>query len=290
MTGSVAPDGADTALRVLSQVEELPGDATGALVFGHDRRVAGMLFLESGRVCWAAAPALRRRLSDLLRECATPPMDAAEAEQVFLACKQEQRPLGELLVSRGRVTPQALRLALLHHTAESLLLVQPWSEAPHWVSHRARGYQSAFTFLPVELLCHANAIARGEVKAQLLAGLLTELAGERIAAVFDRPGEVLMACQLPGQSAQLRHLRAAGAWAAQSLADGARRSEALKFAFDGKGGLWVGWCDDGLTWLVHCAGRDDFSTLVRRLQGHGFTAAVHSSVPLPAPAKSPIAS
>ncbi|MFT3842735.1 MAG: hypothetical protein QM723_37450 [Myxococcaceae bacterium] len=284
MTGSVAPDGADTALRVLSRVEELPAESTGALVFGSDPKVAGMLLLEHGRVCWAAAPALRRRLSDLLRECASPPMDNAEAENLFQACKLRQRPLGELLVSEGRVTPQALRLALLHHTAESLLMVQPWASEPHWVSHRARGYQSAFTFLPVELLCHANAVARGEVKAQLLAGLLVEVAGTRVAAVFDRPGEVLIACQLPEGFAQLRELRAAGAWAAQSLADGPARSEALKFAFDGHGGTWVGWRNDGLTWLVRCTGRDDFSALMRRLHGHGFTAAVHSSVPIPSAA------
>ncbi len=276
---SVATSGPDNVLRVLSELEGLPNDATGALAFGPETKLSGVVLVERGRVCWAAAEGLQRRLTGLLRECCSPPLGADEAEQLFVECRQRGRPMGEVLVERGRVSPEALRAALLHHTAESLALGESWTSAPRWVPHRARGYQSAFTFLPVELLSYASTMAQPE-KVGDACERLRVLAGERNSAVFDMPGATLLGCQLPEDSTtSLRALSSAGAWAAKSLAESTYAST-LKFTRDRSGGVWVGWSDAGLTFLVHCHDRNDFSVLVRTLQRHGWNAAVQSSVPL----------
>lgn len=280
MNAVTAPSGPDNVLRVLSELEGLPDDATGALAFGPETKLSGVVLVEKGRVCWAAAEGLQRRLTSLLRESCTPPLGVDEAEALFIECRQRGRPMGEVLVERGRISSEALRAALLHHTAESLASGSSWTTTPRWVPHRARGYQSAFTFLPVELLSYASTVARPE----LVTGAceqLRSLAGDRNSAVFDAPGATLLACQLPDDShTSLRALSSAGAWAALSLADSNGRSSSLKFTRERNGGVWVGWCDSGLNFLVRCVDRDDFSVLMRALHRHGWTSAVQSSVPL----------
>lgn len=271
--------GPDSALRVLSAVEELPGDATGALVYGPAGSMSGVVLVEHGRVCWAAGTGLRQRLTDLLREACSPPMSAAELEAFFLECRTRGQPIGEALVAHGRLSPANLRAALLQHTAESLSAPAPWTATPHFVPHKARGYASAFTFRPVELLAFASAAALGEAAASSAQGQLFELVGTRHSALFDKPGEVLLACQLPEEAPTgLRELRAAGAWAAESLIDADHHDAALKFTMDGRGGVWLGWREDGLTYLVRCRDRDDFSLMVRNLMRRGRSSAVHSSV------------
>ncbi|MFT3710899.1 MAG: hypothetical protein QM817_25010 [Archangium sp.] len=273
--------GPDIALRVLSTVEELPPDATGALVYGPAGSMSGVVLVEHGRVCWAAGTGLRQRLTDLLREACSPAMTAVELEAFFLECRTRGQPIGEALVAHGRLSPANLRAALLQHTAESLSLPGPWAAVPHFVPHKARGYASAFTFRPVELLAFASAAALGEEAASSALGQLFELVGTRHSALFDKPGEVLLACQLPEEDAAptaLRELRAAGAWASESLVDADHRGAALKFTMDGRGGVWLGWREDGLTYLVRCRDRDDFSLMVRTLMRRGRDSAVHSSV------------
>lgn len=283
MSDQTPHDGPDVALRVLSSVEALPSQATGALIFGTESRITGVVLLESGRVCWAAASGLRKRLSDLLRAASHRELTAEEVEQLFVTCKEQHKPLGEAFLERGWLSSAALRSALLHHTAESLSVAPSWLSSPRWVPHRTCGYSSAFTFLPAELLAFASAAAQGEAMAHSAHDRLRELAGDRNSALFDKPGEVLLACQLPEQTTTgLCELRQAGAWAAMSLGDSNTCSEAsIKFAMDGRGGSWVGWRDAGLTYLVHCQNREDFSALARSLNHHGWTSMVFSSVPLP---------
>ena len=49
---------------VLADAALEPG-ATGALLFGPPARPVGTVFLEEGRVCWAATAGMNRRLTDL---------------------------------------------------------------------------------------------------------------------------------------------------------------------------------------------------------------------------------
>lgn len=279
MSALATPSGPDNVLRVLAELEGLPDDATGALAFGPETKLSGVVLVERGRVCWAAAAGLQRRLTSLLRASCTPPLDEPDAERLFIECRQQNRPMGEVLVERGRVSPEALRAALLHHTAESLATGSSWTAAPRWVPHRARGYQSSFTFLPVELLSYASTVARPD-KVSSACARLVELAGARSSAVFEWPGAALLGCTLPQEHpTSLRALRCAGAWAALTLADVATPST-LKFTRDSHGGVWIGWTDATLNFLVRCHDREDFSALMRTLHRHGWSSAVQSSVPL----------
>lgn len=271
----------DTVLRVLAELEGLPDDATGALAYGPESQLSGVVLLEQGRVCWAASQGLRRRLTELLRQRCDPPLTASELENLVQVCHQRGAPVGETLVAAGHLAPAALRNALLQHTTESLAASTTWPASPRWVPHRSRGYLSAYTFHPVEILTYASTLEHGESLVTVAHEQLELVHGEWTAAVFDRPGETLLACRLcPRARDELRALRAAGAWAARNLLDFGQRSEIVKFAFDGRGGTWVGWRDAGFTTLAHCRDRDEFSTLMRGLQRLGWSAAVRSSEPL----------
>lgn len=268
----------DTALRVLARVEDLDVDATGALVFDKD----AVVLVDRGRVCWATAPGLRRRLSDLLRAACTPPLSSEEVEQLFVRCKAEGTRFGETLVALGRLSSTALRAALLQHTSEALAIPEAWRATPRWVAHRgALGYASDYTFVAVELLAHVSAAAQGQDVASDALARLRDVVGDRQGAIFDRRGERLISCQLAsGASGGLRALRAAGAWAAASV-DG--DAAVVKYTAVIDGAQWLGWRVGAHTFLARCVGRDDFSSMVRSLHQHGFTAAVWSSVPFDVP-------
>lgn len=271
--------GADCVLRVLSELDDLPPDSNGALAYGDEPNVLGVVLLEGGRVCWAAAHGLRRRLTDLLRERCAPELTLHEVELVVQRCKQYGRPVGEALVADGRITADALRAAVLQHTVESLATPASWQAAPRWVPHRARGYQSAFTFKPAELLTYAASAAAGRADLDAAQQRLSQLLVVPCAAAFDDGGTHLLACRLQQNGTpSLSALRAAGAWAAQSFTADGKRSDVLKYTPDGQGGSWLAWRDAGLTVVAHCRDREAFSQAVRELQGHGWTAAVHSDV------------
>ncbi|MBL9039648.1 MAG: hypothetical protein JNG84_14120, partial [Archangium sp.] len=85
--------GPDSVLRVLSTLEVLPAEATGALVFGAVHKMSGVVLLERGRVCWAAAQGLQKRLTDLLRGCCTPPLEHDAMERLFNACRTSHTPV-----------------------------------------------------------------------------------------------------------------------------------------------------------------------------------------------------
>ncbi|MEO7731533.1 MAG: DUF4388 domain-containing protein, partial [Kofleriaceae bacterium] len=147
-------------VELLAAVEDCSPHESGAfLVDGDgDGTVRGSVFVETGRVCWAAAPGRSGRLRDLLHRHSARPVDDVELDDAFAACRQAQRPLGELLVERGLVSDEGLRAALKQHTVESLIAQCDGLPRPvTWVRHRRRGYHARFTFAPVELLAAAGA-------------------------------------------------------------------------------------------------------------------------------------
>jgi hypothetical protein len=162
-----------SAVDVCSFVDDLPGDATGEIVFGAEASLrdgpVGAVFVESGRVCWAAARGLAYRLSDLL--AASAGLESAEIEAHYRHCKRLGAPLGEHLVNAGLVTAEGLRQALLRHTAESLHVLCTPGHTAKWVSRRRNGYSPNFTFKTPELLSRlfasGNEGAANEASAEL---------------------------------------------------------------------------------------------------------------------------
>jgi hypothetical protein len=150
-----------SAADIFDFVDQIDRRAVGELVFrdiGKSKEVRGVVFIEAGRVCWAAARGLARRLTELLI-ARSPGMDATAMEELFRRCQQERAPLGEFLVARGIVQPAELRSALFQHTAESLDALCVNDVEAGWCLRSGRGYSPRFTFSTSELLAHTLARA-----------------------------------------------------------------------------------------------------------------------------------
>ncbi len=147
-----------TAQIILSEVERLDPEVSGAFVVDIADVSVGTVFVEKNQVCWAAYTGLRRRLRDLLREHLMQSLTTLDLELQYQESAKHGRRLGEDLVARDVVKAEAMRRALKEHTIESLLaLPQAQGEHIEWVPHRNQGYQPRFTFTPCELLLAVNA-------------------------------------------------------------------------------------------------------------------------------------
>lgn len=120
--------------------------------------VCGIVFVESGRVCWAAARGLAPRLTELLMARSTS-ADARAMEKLFRQCRDEQVPLGEFLVARGVVAPHDFRAALFDHTVESLEQMCSPSALADWRARPGLGYSPRFTFSTAEVFVRASSRA-----------------------------------------------------------------------------------------------------------------------------------
>lgn len=111
-----------------------------------------MALVESGRVCWAVAEGMERRLSDLLRHQRRPPLDRDELEGILRACRTSGTPLGEALLSRGRITEQGLRSALFRQATEAIAHIAILSNGgAEFIPHGGARYDARFPFSPVEI-------------------------------------------------------------------------------------------------------------------------------------------
>jgi hypothetical protein len=174
------------------------------------------VFVERGRVCWAAARGLARRLTELLGARAALPH--ADMERMFLACRSKGVPIGEHLVACGALRADDLRAALLDHTVESLEHVVGGAEAA-WRPRAGKGYSPRFTFTTSELLVRSGALRRPS-EARAAATLLERwFAGSKWVAAFARtretayPEPIAGAGALPDARALIRSAR----WAVSTL-------------------------------------------------------------------------
>ncbi|MEZ4226225.1 MAG: hypothetical protein R3B13_35085 [Polyangiaceae bacterium] len=143
--------------QLFSWIHALGDDACGALRLYRETEV-GTVFVERGRVCWASAPALRRRLSDLLRE-RTVGFDDDAVDHVVLWCKRTGAALGESLVESGALTAQRFHTALRQQTAEAWAHISAQLPARvSWIPHR-RGYDAAYTFTAADLMTELGRIS-----------------------------------------------------------------------------------------------------------------------------------
>ena len=138
---------------VCTFVDALDRGVAGELLVRADD-VSGVVFVERGRICWAAARGLARRLTELLLARA-PGIDAANLEELFRQCHASGAPLGETLVDRAIVSAENLRSALLVHTAESLTALCRNPSRMAWRARTGPGYSPRFTFTTTELLAES---------------------------------------------------------------------------------------------------------------------------------------
>jgi hypothetical protein len=136
----------------------------------HADDASGVVFVERGRICWAAARGLARRLTELLLDRA-PGIDAANLEDVFRDCHARSVPLGETLVERGIVSADDLRSALLVHTAESLTALCRRESRMAWHARSGPGYSPRFTFTTTELLAESlGTLANRQMLREIFGG------------------------------------------------------------------------------------------------------------------------
>lgn len=178
----------------------------------------GVVFVERGRVCWAAARGLARRLTELLGARAG--LSAAEMESLYLACKERRIPLGEHLVNRGVLAADDLRDVLLQHTGESLSHLWTADARGTWHPRGGAGYSPRFTFATAELLAHLGGVRHADVVARIRPVLARFFRDEDWGAAFVRgafsaaPEPVALHGATPDAAVVLMRF---GKWAASAL-------------------------------------------------------------------------
>ncbi len=153
------------AFEACAWVDDLGADATGEIVVRGVDLTIGSVFVEGGRVCWAAARGLARRLTELLEARAG--LAPRSMEPLFVECREQRIPLGEHLVARGVLSAESLRDALLQHTAESLLMLCRADARASWMPRSGKGYSPRFTFATGELLAHVGALRHDSLAARV---------------------------------------------------------------------------------------------------------------------------
>lgn len=140
------------ALEVLARVEGMPASAVGALRFGGQ----GIVLVESGRICWAAAAGMPQRFTQILRHQHEPPLPREYFQDLLRQAKDGQAPLVQALLSSGEISAEGLRAAMFRHVVEAIahlaLFGARWEDfTPH------PGYKARFTFSTAEILASIGA-------------------------------------------------------------------------------------------------------------------------------------
>ena len=254
-------------LRLLSQVDELPAGATGALHFGDQ----GVVLLQARKICWAVARTMRLRLTDILRNQTTPPVPREAVEAIYRRCKQTGTPIGEALVAGGLATEAGLRAALFKHNGDAIVALAKCGLPPSaFASHSKTGYDPKFSFSPCELLAMLGSLddPAGAAAAQVeLSAMLVE---DSVGAAFVRgsavSGAMLIAlgrgCDLP-----VRDLLELCSWAS-GLFDLARtfdsKIQAARVTWGSHASLVTWRCKD-IGYVALCSSRAAAARLVSRL-------------------------
>jgi hypothetical protein len=179
---------------LLASVESLPPDAVGILQYGS----SGNVLVESRTICWAYASGMKRRLSTLLRQQRSPPLELTFIEEALEECKRNRRPLGEALLATGHISEEGLRMALFSHVVEAIArIVQSGTDYAGFVAHDSATYDPRFVFSTAEILA---ALGARRDRAQAVAakrGLRSTLVpGSRgLAFVRDGIGPVAIAVE-----------------------------------------------------------------------------------------------
>ncbi|HEX7604009.1 MAG TPA: DUF4388 domain-containing protein [Polyangiaceae bacterium] len=269
--GASAGLDASAVVELLDQVEQLPSGATGALLVGPRAQPCGSVLVENGRVCWAMANGMKRRMTDLLRYQALTPLDPAQIEDVYKHCRARGIALGEALVESGIVSPDGLRRALRQHTAEAMERLSLSTQELSWVEHRKRAYDARFTFVPGEILvglvglrmsvraAHAQATLRLAVDVPNAGAAFARVQG----AAFPLPVAATGMETLP-----VRELVGIGRWAMDTLdlAGAFEPERRLVGAVADTGRALLTWLDEGLVYVAVCEDPSEFACALVKLR------------------------
>jgi hypothetical protein len=213
-----------TVAALCELVDAFDGAAVGQLTFTGEHPPAagnGAVFVEGGRICWAAASGMSRRLTQLL--VFSSGLDDHTMETHFRQCQERGAPLGEHLVGQGVVSAEDFRHALLVHTAESLNRLCVEEARVTWAPRQGTGYSPRFTFTSGELLTRALGM-RHPMRSRELAEELEECFREgEWAVAFTRsaasaaPDPVALRGDPSGAFFEARMLAKIGKWAASAL-------------------------------------------------------------------------
>jgi hypothetical protein len=182
------------AAELLASVEGLAPDDVGILQYGS----SGNVLVESRGICWAFASGMKRRLSTLLRQQRSPPLELSFIEDALEECRRNRRPLGEALLATGHISEEGLRMALFSHVVEAVArIAQSGATAAGFTPHDGPTYDPRFVFSPAEVLAALGARRDRAQAAAAKRGLRTTLVpGSRgLAFVRDSMGPVAIAVE-----------------------------------------------------------------------------------------------
>lgn len=207
------------ATRLCRFVDELDPEVAGRLAVTGDPSSEGAVFVEGQRICWAAARRMSGRLTQLL--CDSERVGREHLEALFEECRRDSSPLGEELVRRGLVSPDALRDALLRHTTESLARLCDGGMFADWLERSGGGYNPRFTFTTTEVLFRLGALDHPEAAAAARAMLAGAFAtpGDWGAAFVrcERAAGPVAVAATPHAPARASAILRAGTWALSAV-------------------------------------------------------------------------
>lgn len=138
----------DTFQRLAGALVE--SETQSVMLSVHGERGVGGVFVDEGRIAWAAAPGTRHFLTDRLVSAGA---DGNQMQELLAEARRTGVPLGQLVVDRGLMKASAFAEVLYEHTVESLsdMTSQRVSRIePH--ARRGGTFAMAFTFPMVPVL------------------------------------------------------------------------------------------------------------------------------------------
>lgn len=179
---------------LLASIEALAPDAVGILQYGN----VGSVLVESRSICWAFASIMKWRLSTLLRQQRSPPLDLAYIEDLIDDCRKTGKPLGETLLATGNISPEGLRMALFSHVVEAVgHIAKSGAACTGFTPHDGVSYDARFVFSTADILAALGARRDRAQAAAAKRGLrLALVPGSRgLAFVRDGIGPVAIAVE-----------------------------------------------------------------------------------------------
>jgi hypothetical protein len=254
--------------QTLELIDELDESATGALRFGK----SGVVLVERGLVCWATAPDMRRRLTDLLRRQASPPLTTEALEALYRKCRDDAVPLGEELVRDGLITPAGLRRSLKTHIAEAVALIAVSGEtSADWLPHKRDRYDARFAFSAGELLTVIAAQRKLQEASEAKDVLRKVLDGEAVGLALRRERGAAVATPLSlvrARRLKLGDLTKLSVWARETLDVCGALDPTCRLASAAlpSGHSALAWQHDELIYVLLCHDKRSLARCLSRLE------------------------